>query len=317
MTAAAPGVPDFLKNGHVVLDDFDGVHRGHVAAVEHAVRQARLTRCPVVALTCEPPPEGFRLTGRDETARLLVGAGASGVVTLGRDALDCGMASERFVSEVLGRQLSARSVIVRADSALEPLFPGAAALAEIAPRHGIAVHILPSARDPDTSSADLVRKKLAAGDVEAASVLLGRFWSVESVVIHGEKRGRALGVPTANLDPSPPIGLAHGIYAVRALIGTQIHDGVASFGRRPHFDGGAPLLEVHLMDFADDLYGATLRVEFVAFQRGEAAFRTVEALCAQMARDIEDARNALRAANRSTKSALNWTEPLTITALAL
>lgn len=309
-------LPDFLRNGHVVLGDFDGVHRGHVAAVAHAALQSRISRGPVVGVTYAAAAAAalFRLTDGEEKAMLLVRDGADGVVTLsGREPPDL----ERFVPDVLVRQLAAKSVVVTEDGLRGTQVPSAGALAEIAPRHGVVAHILPPVLDPGPISADLIRLKLAAGDVETASRLLGRFWSVEGVVRHGEKRGRQLGVPMANLALSPYVALAHGIYAVRALVGGRICDGVASFGRRPQFDNGAPLLEVHLLDLSEDLYGRPLRVEFVAFQRGEAVFPTLEDLRDQMFRDIADARTALASADRSMRSALNWIEPMATRSLVL
>ncbi len=133
--------------------------------------------------------------------------------------------------------------------------------------------------------------------VEAAE-LLGYPWFVSGEVIHGEKRGRDLGFPTANLRLDPACALKHGIYAVRVMLGGKPLDGVASFGRRPTFDNGAPLLEVFLFDFAGDLYGQPIDVAFIAWLRPEQRFESVEALVAQMNRDSEQARAALGRAGR-------------------
>jgi riboflavin kinase/FMN adenylyltransferase len=137
---------------------------------------------------------------------------------------------------------------------------------------------------------------LAEGQIEDATSMLGGPWFVTGEVIHGEKRGRDLGFPTANIRLDNNCGLKHGIYAVRVGRGELRYDGVASFGRRPTFDNGAPLLEVFLFDFSGDLYGATLDVAFIGFIREELKFDNVPALVAQMNDDSARARAALAAA---------------------
>ena len=141
--------------------------------------------------------------------------------------------------------------------------------------------------------------------IEAAE-LLGYPWFVSGTVIAGEKRGRALGYPTANLRLDPACGLKHGIYAVRVDLDGKLHDAVASFGRRPMFDNGAPLLEVFLFDFDGDLYGRSIEVAFIAWIRQELTFDSVEALVRQMDEDSARAREALsRVARRLSAARAN------------
>jgi riboflavin kinase/FMN adenylyltransferase len=137
---------------------------------------------------------------------------------------------------------------------------------------------------------------LAEGQIEDATAMLGGPWFVAGEVIHGEKRGRDLGYPTANIRLDRNCGLKHGIYAVRVGLGPERFDGVASFGRRPTFDNGAPLLEVFLFDFTGDLYGKSLDVAFIGFIREELKFDSVDALVRQMNDDSARARAALVAA---------------------
>ncbi|MBL8844508.1 MAG: hypothetical protein JNN24_01940 [Hyphomicrobium zavarzinii] len=141
---------------------------------------------------------------------------------------------------------------------------------------------------------DMVRARLQRGDVTGATLLLGQPWGITATVVHGDKRGRALGFATANLVLSPDTPLAHGVYAVRATVRGACHEGVACFGTRPQFDDGAPRLEVHLFDFDHDIYGASMNVAFVAFQRPEMKFVSVDALKEQMATDCRMARELLR-----------------------
>jgi riboflavin kinase/FMN adenylyltransferase len=166
-----------------------------------------------------------------------------------------------------------------------------------APRLGIEVDVQPHvdiAERPVSSSA--IRMALAEGQIEDATLMLGGPWFVSGLVIHGEKRGRDLGYPTANIRLDNHCGLKHGIYAVRVGLGAERFDGVASFGRRPTFDNGAPLLEIFLFDFNGDLYGKTLDVAFIGFIREELKFDHVDALVRQMDDDSARARERLAAA---------------------
>ena len=142
-------------------------------------------------------------------------------------------------------------------------------------------------------SSTAIRRALERGDVAAAALALGRGYSVSGRVIPGRRLGRALGVPTANIALAPTNRLAHGVYAVRALIGGKSHPGVASFGVRPTVDNGPPLLEVHLLDFEGGLYGQEMLVEFVERIREERRFESLDLLVAEMQRDKERAQAIL------------------------
>jgi riboflavin kinase/FMN adenylyltransferase len=165
------------------------------------------------------------------------------------------------------------------------------------PRLGIEIDVQPHIdieERPVSSSA--IRDALAEGQIEDATAMLGGPWFVTGEVIHGEKRGRDLGYPTANIRLDHNCGLKHGIYAVRIGRGDERFDGVASFGRRPTFDNGAPLLEIFLFDFKGDLYGQALDIAFIGFIREELKFTSVDALVKQMDHDSTRARAQLAAA---------------------
>jgi riboflavin kinase/FMN adenylyltransferase len=162
--------------------------------------------------------------------------------------------------------------------------------------HGVPVIIAdPFRLEGEAVSSSAIRAALEKGDVAHAARLLGRDWSVTAAVQHGDKRGRDLGFPTANLHLPPECRLAHGIYAVRATVAGRTHDAIASFGRRPTFDGGIAKLEVMLFDFSGDLYGQEMEVSFVGWIRGEERFASVEALVARMNLDCDAARALLEA----------------------
>lgn len=297
-------LPPELRDGHVVVGNFDGVHRGHQSVVRQATEAAHVHGRPVVALAFEPHPRTFfrpdeplfRLTPRDERARLLARAGCDATVTLTFNAAMAGMEAEDFVTEVLVERLGAHTVVVGWDFHFGRARKGSPAfLAEAGPRHGLYVEIAPPYGGPTPVSSSAIRDFLAAGDPLSAGRLLGRLWSLEGEVTHGDKRGRDLGYPTANIVLPPETRLAYGIYAVRALVDGVVRDGVASYGRRPQFDHGAPVFEIFLFDFSGDLYGKTLRVEIVVYLRPELKFDSVDALIEQMGRDVENARALLGA----------------------
>src|SRR5437588_15225 len=161
-------------------------------------------------------------------------------------------------------------------------------------RRGFAVDIVPAVEVAGRRIASgIIREELAAGRIADANQLLGYPWFVSGEVVHGDKRGRDLGYPTANLRLDPACGLKHGIYAVRVGVGGRRHDGVASFGRRPMFDVGTVLLEVFLFDFSGDLYGQAIDVAFIDWIRPELDFAQVEDLVRRMDEDSRLARIAL------------------------
>lgn len=288
----------------VAIGNFDGAHRGH-ASVAAAARAANGTPgLEVVALTFEPHPRRFfqpekpffRLTQPELRAEALGRIGFDGVVVLPFDAVLAGLSHEDFVREILLERLGAEVVAVGADFHFGKGRGGTPDyLAAAGARLGFRVALVPplTLADGTVISSSEIRLALGAGDLARANAMLGYPYAIAGEVIHGAKRGRELNYPTANIALDAANGLAHGIYAVRAHVGGQAHAGVASFGRRPQFDNGAPLLEVHLFDFAGDLYGQVMRVDFHAYLRGEAKFESLAALIAQMDRDSAEARAIL------------------------
>lgn len=298
-------VPQNLAGAVAALGNFDGVHRGHRVLAE-AVRAAA-GRAPAIVLTFEPHPRAFfapdqpmfRLTGPEAKEIVFRRLGLDGLVIRRFDAALAGTGARAFVHDLLRRDLGLSGVVIGHDFHFGRGREGTPAiLADLCREAGLACRIVPpvalgTEAEPISSSG--IRRALEAGDLARANALLGYRWFVLGSVRHGDKRGRVLGYPTANV-ALPDCGLAHGIYAVRArLPDGALRDGVASYGRRPTFDDGAPLLEVNLFDFAGDLYGQEIAVEFVAWIRGEARFDSAEALVVQMDRDAAEARRRLAA----------------------
>jgi riboflavin kinase / FMN adenylyltransferase len=292
-----------LRGGVAAIGNFDGVHRGHRAVIDAAVARARALAAPAVAVTFEPHPRAilqpsvpmFRLTDERAKLRLLATTGLDGALVLTFDAAFANLTAEQFVERVLVGRLAIRGAAIGFDFHFGRARQGSPAfLAAAGERLGFSVETAPPLEDegrPVSSSS--IRAALAEGRVVEAAELLGYPWFVGGRVIAGDRRGRALGYPTANLRLDPACGLKHGIYAVRVGLDGRLHDGVASFGTRPTFDDGAALLEVHLFDFAGDLYGRALDVAFIGWIRPELKFDTVDALVRRMDEDSRRARAAL------------------------
>src|SRR5436305_8662762 len=293
------------KGSVVAMGNFDGVHLGHRAVIAAALAMARSHQRPALAVTFEPHPRSFfspntpqfRLTDETNKLRLLAGAGLAGAVVMTFDKARAGTSAQDFIHHDLIERLGISGIAVGYDFHFGKGRVGSPALlVSEAQRLGIEVDVQPHVDiDERPVSSSAIRMALAEGEITDATAMLDGPWFVTGEVIHGEKRGRNLGYPTANIKLDNNCGLKHGIYAVRVGRGEQRFDGVASFGRRPTFDNGAPLLEVFLFDFTGDLYGAVLDVAFIAFIRDELKFGDVGALVRQMDDDSATARSALAA----------------------
>lgn len=296
----------------VAIGNFDGAHRGHRAVAQaarafgaelagdaDAVEVLALTFDPHPRLFFQPDKPHFRLVPEARRVTALARIGFDGAVILAFDGTLANLTPETFAEEILVRRLHANGVVVGEDFHFGKGRAGTpAVLRALGGRLGFAVRFVEPFRDADGDvvASSAIRKALAEGRVEDANRMLGYPYSVSGPVIHGEKRGRELGYRTANMKLDAATGLAHGIYAVQVRLGDgRLVPGVASFGRRPHFDNGAPLLETHLFDFSGDLYGRDIEVIFVSYLRGEAKFASLDALITQMDADSAEAKKRLAA----------------------
>jgi riboflavin kinase/FMN adenylyltransferase len=297
-------VPEALRGAVAAIGNFDGVHRGHAHLIAVAREEAQRAGRASTVLTFEPHPRTyfrpeaplFRLTPEPVKLAVLARSGLDGVFVRRFDAALAALTAEAFVDRFLAEQLSVSSVVVGHDFHFGRGREGSPArLQELCTARGIGCTIVSAVSLGDqVVSSSAIRAALERGEVAAANALLGYRWFVRAEVRHGQKRGRILGYPTANLRLPDDCRLRHGIYAVRASLGDgTVHDGVASFGRRPTFDNGAPLLEAFLFDFAGDLYGRSLDVELVGWVRGEERFESAEALVERMHQDSREARAIL------------------------
>jgi len=298
-----------LHGAVVAIGNFDGVHRGHRAVIGAACARAKALRRKAAALTFAPHPRLFlrpkdtlfQLSSERDRLRLLAASGLDGVIVMNFNAQLAATSAADFIERVLIGRFGIGGAAIGFDFHFGHNREGSPAyLSAQGARLGFAVDIVPPLEDEGRPvSSGAVRAALSQGKVVEAAELLGAPWFVSGEVIHGDKRGRDLGFPTANLKLDPACGLKHGIYAVRVAIGSKRHDGVASFGVRPMFDAGAPLLEVFLFDFDGDLYGRAIDVAFIGWIRHEQKFESVDMLKRQMMADSAQARDALKRAGKA------------------
>lgn len=298
-------VPAELRGCVVAIGNFDGFHRGHQHVFSTLKARARERGTAAVILTFEPHPRDvfaprpvmFRLTDADAKARLAEALGLDSIVVMPFSREFSLVEAEDFVSRFLIGGLEVSRVIVGDDFQFGHNRRGnAEMLREAGAREGFAVEtldLLDEGTEPISSSR--VREALRLGHVDLANQLLGYHWFVEGEVVTGDKRGRALGFPTANMATEATFNLAQGVYAVRARLGERLFDGVAAYGK-PMFNNQLPPFETVLFDFDEEIYGQTLSVAVVDHIRGQQVFSGFEELIAAMTRDCAMAREMLKAA---------------------
>ena len=288
----------------VAIGNFDGVHAGHRALAARALELAHAADLQAVGLTFEPHPAGVvgqgappRLTSVARKLELLAATGLDAVVVEPFTRELAGLAPDAFVDQILVDALAARAIVVGYDFNYGSARAGTIdTLREHCARAGIELAVVPAIEvDGVVASSSKIRACLEAGSVAEANRLLGRPWDVDGVVSHGAKRGRAIGIATANITPTSDLPLAPGIYAVTlAAEGGPAMPAVASLGTNPTFvEGGHLVLEVHVIDWEGDLYDRRVRTTFIARLRDELKFDSVDALVAQIQLDIADARRVL------------------------
>jgi len=303
LSSGAP-LPAALRGAVVALGNFDGFHRGHQAVVGRAVARARAEGRPAIVATFDPHPARyfrpdtphFRLTTLAQRARLFAAAGADATLVLEFDAAMAALSPEAFVAEELVGRFGAAAVVTGEDFTFGKARAGTAPmLASLGAAYDMAAEtVAPVADAEGVISSSRIRLALIDGDCDSATRLLTRPFAIQGRVVHGDKRGRELGYPTANMELGDYLRPRYGIYAVRARLDDGLMvDGVANLGTRPSFNPPKELLEPYFFDFAGDLYDRTIEVALVEFLRPEAKFDDLDVLKAQMAADCEAARVSL------------------------
>jgi riboflavin kinase / FMN adenylyltransferase len=293
-----------LRGGIMALGNFDGFHLGHQAVVGRAVAVAKAAGRPAIVATFDPHPvrhfrpetPPFRLTTLDQRQRLFAAAGADAMLVFHFDGMLANVTAEEFVTDWLVARSGAAGVVTGEDFTFGRRRGGnTSVLAEIGGAQGLIVETVgPIAADGEVVSSSRIRAALQAGDCATATRLLTRPFAIEGVVQHGDKNGRLLGYPTANIDLGSYLRPRYGVYAVRGhLADGRVLDGAANLGIRPQFTPPKELLEPYFFDFNGDLYDQTIEVDLVSHIRDEARFDNLDALKAQMEQDCAAAKSIL------------------------
>jgi len=300
----AGGIPESLRGSIVALGNFDGFHLGHQAVVGRAIQRGFHERRPVIVATFDPHPvrffkpdvPPFRLTTLEQRETLFAHAGADAMLVFEFNEALRSTSAEDFVTDLLGKHIGAAGVVTGDDFTFGKMRRGTVELLRsLGAEIGIAAEaVAPVLLDGQRISSGRIRDALVAGDTGTATRLMSRDFAVEGVVQSGDKRGRELGYPTANLTLGDYQRPRYGIYAVRVTLadGSE-HPGVASLGVRPTFSPPVELLETYLLDFDGDLYAQKIEVALHAFIRDEKKFDDVSALVAHMREDEAQARKLL------------------------
>jgi riboflavin kinase/FMN adenylyltransferase len=288
----------------MALGNFDGFHAGHQAVVARAIARARAEGRPAIVATFDPHPvrlfrpdtPWFRLTTLDQRQALFAAAGADAMLVFAFNPAMAAMRAEAFAA-FLVQDMGAAGVVTGQDFTFGKAKGGnVATLAELGAALDMVAEAVPAVTDGsgEIISSSRIRDALKAGDCATATRLLTRPFTIQGVVQHGDKLGRTIGFPTANIDMGHYLRPAYGIYAVRALLADgRVLDGAANLGIRPSFDPPKELLEPHFFDFAESLYDQIIEVQLIAYLHGERKYDGLNALMAGIAQDCDDARQIL------------------------
>lgn len=300
-----PKIENVTTGGALALGNFDGVHRGHQAVIRTAIDKAHAEGTKALVLTFEPHPRTvlkpnippFRLTPAPVKERLLKSLGVDGIITLPFTPEFSNLTAEEFVQQILIDALKVKHIVAGFDYVFGHKRGGTMALLRqwLAP-HQVGVTEITPFRDSsgNVMSSSRTREALQQGDLETAGHILGRPWAIAGNVQEGAKRGTSIGVPTLNIPLADYLRPKFGVYAVsaRRLKNNALYHGVANIGTRPTVDGTTELLEVHVFDFAEKVYGEEWEIALQSFIRPERKFANLDELKVQIGKDIQSAKDA-------------------------
>ena len=302
-------IPPALRGAVIALGNFDGFHRGHQAVAGEAIAWAKAEGRPSIIATFDPHPvrffrpdvPPFRLTTLEQRQELYLAAGATAMLVFHFDAELAGTSAEDFIQRILLDRFGAHGVVTGGDFTFGKGARGNVDLLRtLGGELGLQSRVVEAvAEGGETVSSSRIRQALRDGDPQLATQLLTRPFAIRGIVEHGDKRGRTIGYPTANVTIDNYLRPKYGIYAVtgRLLATGQVLHGAANIGIRPQFEPPKELLEPFFFDFSGDLYGQEIEVAFHHFLRGEAKFDSLEALIEQMDKDCAEARRLLSASS--------------------
>jgi riboflavin kinase/FMN adenylyltransferase len=304
-------MPAALRGAVIALGNFDGFHLGHQAVAGEAIRWAHEEGRPSIIATFDPHPvrffrpdvPPFRLTTLEQRHELYLAAGATAMLVFHFDADLAGTSAEDFITRILIDRFGAHGVVTGDDFTFGKGAKGNVDLLRtLGGEHGLQSRVVAAvAEGGEVVSSSRIRTALREGDPQLAARLLTRPFAIRGIVEHGDKRGRVIGYPTANLGVENYLRPKYGIYAVtgRILATGQVLQGAANIGIRPQFEPPKELLEPFFFDFSGDLYGQEIEIAFHHFLRGEAKFDSLDALIAQMDKDCAEARRLLSSSLRA------------------
>ena len=296
--------PETLRGAIIALGNFDGFHRGHQAVFGEALRWARAEGRPAIIATFAPHPiryfvpdaPPFRLTTIEQRSDMFAAAGADATLVFHFDAAMADMPPERWISDILASQLGAAGVVTGGDFTFGKGRGGSVALLQgEGAKFGIGARAVHAVDDGHgTISSTRIREAVKSGDCATATALLTRPFTIRGIVQHGDRLGRTIGFPTANISLVGYLRPRYGIYAVTGrLPDGRMVKGAANVGIRPSFDPPKELLEPHFFDFSGDLYGQEVEVALHHFLRPEAKYDSLDELTAQIGRDCDEAKRLL------------------------
>jgi riboflavin kinase/FMN adenylyltransferase len=295
-------MPEPLRGAVIALGNFDGFHRGHQAVAGEAIAWAQAEGRPSIIATFDPHPvrffkpdaPPFRLTTLEQRQELYLAAGATAMLVFHFDADLAGTSAEDFIAKILVERFGAHGVVTGGDFTFGKGAKGNVdLLRKLGGELGLQSRVVSAVEaEGEVVSSSRIRQALRDGDPQEAARLLTRPFAIRGIVEHGDKRGRTIGYPTANLGVENYLRPKYGIYAVtgRILATGEVLKGAANIGIRPQFEPPKELLEPFFFDFTGDLYGQEIEVAFHHYLRGEAKFDSLEALIEQMDRDCAEAR---------------------------
>jgi riboflavin kinase/FMN adenylyltransferase len=304
-------MPDSLRGAVIALGNFDGFHRGHQAVAGEAIRWAQDLGRPSIIATFDPHPVSFfrpglapfKLTTLEQRQELYLAAGATAMLVFHFDAELAGTGAEDFIAKILIERFGAHGVVTGGDFTFGKGAKGNVELLRtLGGELGLQSRVVAAVSEgEEVVSSSRIRQALRDGDPQEAARLLTRPFAIRGIVEHGDKRGRTIGYPTANLGVENYLRPKYGIYAVtgRILATGEVLKGAANIGIRPQFEPPKELLEPFFFDFSGDLYGQEIEVAFHHYLRGEAKFDSLEALMEQMDKDCAEARRLLTSSLRA------------------
>lgn len=298
-----------LRGAVIALGNFDGFHKGHQAVAGKAIKWAHEEGRPSIIATFDPHPvrhfkpdaPPFRLTTLEQRQELYLAAGATAMLVFHFDGELAGTSAEDFITDILIERFGAYGVVTGGDFSFGKRALGnVELLRDFGGQHGLKSRVVEAVENEGVISSSRVREALREGDPQLAASLLTRPFAIRGIVEHGDKNGRKLGYPTANLAIDTYLRPKYGVYAVTGTILStgETLKGAANIGIRPQFEPPKELLEPYFFDFSGDLYGQEIEVAFHHFLRGEAKFESLEELQAQMEKDCDEARRLLSALPR-------------------